>query len=180
MGRRLFDEPMLSGASDQRPFAGLQLNHFEETRSDEYSLDRLGRSGVERKIVAYLMPRAEAAGRTYHNPKPFNGWIVLPARELVNARKEPRLVVLSSPIKESEPNDNKYHAHVCRPKEINPYHMALHLRYLFTTYGQLTPVKRDSRFWVRFLQALPVLHRIFRGSGLSKTRRSKSKHSIRK
>jgi hypothetical protein len=68
VGRRLFDEPLLVGARDQPSFSGLLLSHFE-TRGDEYLLDRLGKSSVDRRVGAYLMPKAEAAGHTFRNPK---------------------------------------------------------------------------------------------------------------
>ena len=145
VGRRLFDEPMLAGASDQPRYAGLLLTNFEENRSDEYSLDRLGKSSIDSRVVAYLKPKAEVAGRTFRKPKSFGGWAVLPARELVNARKRPNLTVIASPINDEEPNDNKYHAHVCRPQNLEPYFMALHLRHLFQTYGTLKSVCDDSR-----------------------------------
>jgi hypothetical protein len=145
IGRRLFDEPMLVGTSDQRSFAGLQLTHFEETRDNEYSLDRLGRSGVDRKVVAYLKPRAEDAGRSFKKAKTFGGWAVLAARELINARKAPCLPVIASPIDGPEPRDNKFHAHVCKPVDMQATHMALHLRHLFVTYGRVEAIPPTAR-----------------------------------
>jgi hypothetical protein len=65
LGRRLFDEPLLTGASDQPSFKGLLLTHFEESRDDEWWLDRLGRSSADRKVISYLTPRAQAAGSTF-------------------------------------------------------------------------------------------------------------------
>ena len=61
IGRRLFDEPLLAGADDQRKFAGLDLRNFEEKRDREFSVDRLGRTGKERAVIKYLNPRANAA-----------------------------------------------------------------------------------------------------------------------
>jgi hypothetical protein len=138
IGRRLFDEPMLRGAAGQPSYSGLTLTHFEETRDREVSLDRLGASGIDRRVVRYLAPRAEAAGRSFRNAKAFDGWAVVPARELVQARKPPRLPVIASPIIDKpEPEDNVYHAHVARPDDLTPYFMALHLRLLFTNYGRV-------------------------------------------
>jgi hypothetical protein len=149
IGRRLFAEPMLSGAIDQRPFAGLLLTHFEETRSSEYSLDRLGATGADRRVLAYLQPRADAAGRTFGKPKTFDGWATLPAKELSSARKKPDLPVVPSPIpEEGDENDikgNRYHAHVCRPDDMDPDHMAHHLRHLFTSYGSIEVARRTDR-----------------------------------
>jgi hypothetical protein len=162
VGRRLFDEPMLVGAAGQPSFSGLLLSHFEETRGDEYSLDRLGKSSVDKRVTSYLTPRADAAGLTFRKPKAFNGWAVLPARELVNARRAPRCEVIASPIDEPEPNDNKYHAHVARPLDVDPLHMAPHLRHLFTTYGKVEAVQRRPSHggWLDRILALPVLGRL--------------------
>lgn len=154
VGRRLFDEPMLAGAMDQRPYDGLKLTNFEETRDLDYSLDRLGQSSVDRRVVGYLKPRAEAAAKdNYHKPKTFNGWAVLRARELINARVDPKLPVIASPVLDAEPDDNKYHAHVRRPQDMQPRYMALHLRDLFGRFGKLESVSKQNRSWIDWLLA---------------------------
>lgn len=137
IGRRLFEEPMLKGASGQPSYSGLRLNHFEETRGDEVSLDRLGSSGIDRKVLSYLRPRAEVAGEKFSKPKQFDGWVIVSAKELSDSRKEPKLPVLSSPVNTPEPDDNLYHAHVVRPVAFNAYLMALHLKHIFTAYGKV-------------------------------------------
>lgn len=154
LGRRLFDEPMLVGAADQPSFAGLKLTHFEETRGDEWSLDRLGKSSIDRKVVAYLRPRAELAGRTFRKPKSFDGWAVLPVRELTKARKTPALQVMASPIKNQAPNDNIYHAHTLKPQHMEAAYMALHLRHLFATYGAVEIIKTEQLSWLSYLLGL--------------------------
>ena len=159
IGRRLFDEPLLAGTADQPSFTGLLLIHFEEKRGDEYSLDRLGRSGIERGVVAYLKPRAEAAGTTFRNPKSFDGWAVVAARELVNARRAPSLAVIPSPVNNPEPNDNIYHAHVLKPQHMEAQYMALHLRHLFATYGKVHNVRREQSFWQWFSGIVSVINR---------------------
>ena len=169
IGRRLFDEPMLKGAGGQPSFSGIAITHFEETRDDGVSLDRLGASGIDRKVARYLQPRAEADAQKRTKPRRFDGWAVLPAKELINARRDPKLPIVVSPIDEPEPNDNLYHAHVERPEGFSPYTMALHLRYLFTQYGRIeqnrnsisTPrdrflnhplVRRISKQWMQLLK----------------------------
>jgi hypothetical protein len=160
LGRRLFDEPMLAGTGDQRAFQGLLLTHFLENRDVEYSLDRLGRSGVDGKVIAYLKPRAHAAGNTFKKPKSFNGWAVLRARELMKAPVCQNLAVIASPIQEAEPNDNIYHAHALRPQNMDPMHMALYLRHLFTNFGRVEIVRREPRVspWLAWLLSLPILN----------------------
>jgi hypothetical protein len=159
----LFDEPLLAGATDQPSFAGILVSHFEETRGNDWSLDRLGKSSVDPRVVTYLKPRAEAAGRTFRKPKPFDGWFVLPARALTGVYRPPKLQVIASPIVEPEPNDNKYHAHVCKPPDMDQAWMALHLRHLFTTYGKPEYVRRDGtpRSLVSRLSGLPLLSWLF-------------------
>lgn len=139
IGRRLFDEPMLVGALNQRPFAGLDLRHFQETRDLEFSVDRLGRSGIE-KPKNYLRPRAEAAGQKFARPKAFNGWAVLRARQLECPPVGAALPVIASPVTGGGLDDeNPYHAHLLLPA-VGDYHTALHLRNLFGTYGNVEAV----------------------------------------
>lgn len=153
IGRRLFDEPMLQGFMGQPSFSGIQLYHFEERRDFDVSLDRLGPSGIDRKVSKYLLPRAEAAGRKFAKPKHFDGWAVVSAKELANARKGPSLAVHASPVNDPEPDDNIYHAHVVRPANYDIHMMALHLRHVFTTYGKIEQNKsQEASFWDRFWQ----------------------------
>lgn len=142
IGRRLFDEPMLAGATDQQAFDGIRITHFEETRGTQISLDRLGGTGVDRKVVNYLLPRARAAGKKFSKPKPFDGWAFIRADKLANAPRPPSFQVTSSPVNELEPDDNIYHAHVERPNDMSSYSMALHLRHLFTHYGDIKSIAR--------------------------------------
>lgn len=145
---------MLVGTADQPSFAGLKLTHFEETRGSEWSLDRLGKSGIDRKVVAYLKPRAESAGETFRKPKSFDGWAVLPVRELTKPRKPPTLPVMASPITNQAPNDNIYHARTLKPQHMEAAYMALHLRHLFTTYRRVEKIKTAQSSWLSYLLGL--------------------------
>ena len=172
VGRRLFDEPALLGATDQPPIMRLLLTNFEETRSDEYSLDRLGASSVDRKVLRYLMPRALAAANAYTKPKAFDGWAWVPARKLMEAEKKPDLMVVASPIPEDptllekDLNGNRFHAHACRPVNMDETYMAYHLRHLFETYGNVERTRRgQERSWLGWVTAKapflkPVLARL--------------------
>src|SRR5690348_13522018 len=106
IGRRLFDEPMLVGARDQKPYAGLVLRHFQEKRSEEFSIDRLGRSNIEPAVLNYLKPRAALAGNNFKPPKSFNGWAVLRARQLRQPPVGTGFPVLSSPISGTDLDEN--------------------------------------------------------------------------
>ncbi|MEW9838618.1 hypothetical protein ABUE29_25955 [Mesorhizobium sp. ZMM04-4] len=157
IGRRLFEEPMLRGAAGQPNFSGLRLNHFEETRGNEVSLDRLGATGIDRKVSTYLRHRADLAGQTFSKVKQFDGWAVVPAKELAEARKDPKLPVTSSPISGVEPNDNAYHAHVLRPNTLSPYLMALHLKHIFTSYGKVHSVETAEATRLDRLLNMPIV-----------------------
>jgi len=134
------------------------LTHFEEKRGDDFSVDRLGKSSLDRKVIAYLKPRADAAGKLFSKPKSFGGWAVLHAREIKKDRARPGLQIVASPVNDPEPNDNVYHAHIDRPADMEAAFFALHLRHLFTTYGKVEPVAPASvsePWWRRFVD--PVL-----------------------
>ena len=137
LGRRLFDEPMLAGANEATSYDGLDLRNFEETRGREFSLDRLGRSGVDNR-VSYLLPRAHAAAAKFAVAKTFNGWAVLRTHKLINPPKGARLPVVASPIAGDGLAENLYHAHAILPEggDAASYSSALHLRsYLQNTAG---------------------------------------------
>ena len=81
IGRRLFNEPKLSGAPDQKAFKGLNLSNFMETRGKEFSCDRLGRSSLEADVIEYLVERCE-----HHSSEralPFHGWIYATDGEII-------------------------------------------------------------------------------------------------
>lgn len=181
VGRRLFDEPLLAGAIDQQVFSGLLITHFEETRDADLSLDRLGKSGVDGRVMSYLLPRALDAGTRFHRPKRFDGWAVLRSTELGKPRQGRPLMVVPSPIlgngnEQADEKDltlNIYHAHVTKPDDMDAYDMALHLKHLFTRYGQVHAVntlgksapRRFSRKWAykwvcNAVSRLPWLRRI--------------------
>lgn len=84
VGRRLFDEPQLAGSVGQKTYGRLDLRNFEETRGDEFSLDRLGHTGFDKRVAKYLQPLAEGAGRKFRVAKKFDGWAVVPTCALVD------------------------------------------------------------------------------------------------
>jgi len=142
VGRRLFDEPTLAGFRGAKPSNRLTLRHFEETRDREFSLDRLGRSGVDGRVVGYLLPRATAQGKKYRPEKTFDGWAVVKAQTLTNPPKGERFPVTPSPLLGSSEGleSNVYHAHATLPEFDAPdksYYTALHLQFLFETYGSI-------------------------------------------
>jgi hypothetical protein len=138
LGRRIFDEPSLAGAIDQPSFDGVELNNFEED-TNEFSLDRLGSSGnPSPKVVAYLVPRAQAHGRKFHKEKKFDGWFHVSAKELQAKRRGYELAVAVSRIDGDGMVKNEYHCHAILPDEDKDHRelTALHLRHLFTKIGK--------------------------------------------
>ena len=138
---------MLIGGQSESPFAGLDIRNFEEKRDREFSLDRLGRSGVENAVVGYLLPRSNAAGRAFRPIKAFNGWAVLRAHQLerppIGLDRYGQMPVIASPEPGEGLAENIYHAHVLTP-QVDHYGMALHLRHLFANYGTVRPVRREA------------------------------------
>lgn len=148
IGRRLFDEPMLVGSENKKPFQGLDLRHFEEKRDGQVSLDRLGRTSIEKAAVRYLIPRATAASLKFKPPKLFNGWAVVQAHYIESSPAGVyALPIVYSPVMEDELEElekNIFHVHVVTPDGVDHYSMALHLRHLFTKYGDVHSIKSEG------------------------------------
>jgi hypothetical protein len=135
IGRRMFDEPMLRGAQNQPSWGGLDVRHFEETRSPEVSVDRLGRSGVDKSVGRYLQPKAKAAGTRFAPPREFHGWATVAAKHLRVRGSAYDFAISPSPVDLPEPDANPYHAHVTRAEQEDPLFFALKLRNVFAKHG---------------------------------------------
>jgi hypothetical protein len=145
LGRRLFDEPMLAGVQTQPNYQGLLVRHFQEKRDREFSLDRLGRSSVDRRVTSYLAPKANVAGQTMSPAKPFHGWAVLRAGVLLNPPSGTPYPLTPSPVAGSELVENIYHAHLILPEGNDDMAIALRLRWLFTSKGTVEAVGTAPR-----------------------------------
>ena len=146
LGRRLFQEPKLRGADGQREFKQIPFTHFQETRDRKTSLDRLGKTNVDKKVRNYLIPLAEASGRKFQKTKPFEGWAVVQAKHLEVKPDGKDCKLEASPVTEPEDEKNEYHAHIERPVDVGDYMMALHLREIFWTKGRMEQLLRETRF----------------------------------
>lgn len=141
VGRRLFSEPLLVGSTSQPSWKGLDLRHFEERRNREFSLDRLGKSGIDRRVVHIVLPLAVVQGSTFRPSKSFDGWVVIRSKFLVEGKVGGMtLQVFPSPV--SGANANPYHAHVLLPEQ-EPIVNAWFMRHLFVTNGILHPISGD-------------------------------------
>jgi len=152
IGRRLFDEPMLSGANDQNSFEGLSVNHFKDNRANDWSVDRLGDGRVDKAIANNLCPKAQKKASEFKIPKRFDGWATIRVGKLLSesegkfeSSQGTDLKVVASPDlgegdqETSELTANPYHAHVLVPSENVSLLMALQLRYFFTHFGGVEP-----------------------------------------
>ena len=144
IGRRLFDEPKLFGATDQRRFDGLDLRNFEPTSDREFSVDRVGDSCFNAKVMAYLVPRATAAGRNEKKPRAFHGWLTVTAKTLLLPRSGKQWRLVASPDRgppmdgggerswsDSDLAQNRYHAHIPLPNGMESEHFAHVAREIF-------------------------------------------------
>ena len=139
VGRRLFDEPILNGTSGQKAYAGIKLTHFQERRGPNVSVDRLGRTGIEPKVIGFLRPLCGNAATNFQTPLSFDGWAVVKVAEITSPRLKwcQSSDVLPSPIKEPPDEVNPYHAHIVRPRDLDENMYALILRHIFVTYGEI-------------------------------------------
>jgi hypothetical protein len=144
IGRRLFEEPVLVGAKDQKPKVFLDVRSFEEKRPPfEVSLDRLGANGVDDRVLTFLTEKAVQQGQSRKPAKTFFGWQHVAANVLATPKTGSfKFPVIPSPVNPDQPNDpehNPYHAHVSPPVGSNgpcePMTMALYLQMLFSKYG---------------------------------------------
>lgn len=147
IGRRIFTREELAGAAGQpKPAELYEIVHFEPGEDDEISLDRLGRSSVEPKVVHnYLEARGLFAATRMHK-RAFLGWAVARARNLINSPRPefPNLPIHASPLPSDgvdELTENIYHAHIMRPGEIDDYYTALHVREIFLRHNHFEAVR---------------------------------------
>lgn len=144
LGRRLFAQASLAGATGQRPVPSFDLRNFEDSRDGEVSLDRLGRGNPEKAVIRYLTPRAEAAAKKLGSSRMFfNGWASIQAKVLLANKKLP-LTIVPSPIQGNSPSlgeddlgANIYHAHTSSLGGHDAYSVALYLQYHFEKYGRI-------------------------------------------
>lgn len=152
IGRRIWDAPQLRGAKDQPPMGSVDIENFREKRSPEVSLDRLGRTGIERRVLEYLQPRCESHANGFKPRRTFDGWAVIKAKDLTNKWKDiPKWELSVSPVAEEDGKElsgNRYHAHArCHGvdhSEDNGLTVALQLRHLYERFGELHPTNRNE------------------------------------
>ena len=135
LGRRRFKHPELRGAAGQKTIGGLDARDFEVGKDREVSIDRLGRSSIDPKVLKYLRPRAEAHGNAFRARKEFLGWACVQAGKFRESTIKHGYQLKVSPVAGIEPNDNNYHAHISCPDTLEPIYAALLIRDLFERLG---------------------------------------------
>src|SRR5580698_8392009 len=80
LGRRIIDELRLIGAQDQIAPDRLRAGHFMDTRvGEDVSLDRLGKSSIDKRVCNFLRPLAMRHAESFKEPREFRGWAVIRA-----------------------------------------------------------------------------------------------------
>jgi hypothetical protein len=144
LGRRRFRQPELRGAAGQKPVDGLDTRDFIEKRDRQVSVDRLGRSSVDRKVLRYLNPRAEIHGLSLK--REFLGWACIQAGKFTADASKRGYSIEASPITGAEESgSNNYHAHINCPDAYDELHAALYLKDIFFKHGSFVPAEPVSK-----------------------------------
>ena len=136
----------------------------------EVSLDRLGETGLDERVVSFLSVAACRQGAARKPPKTFYGWQHIRAETLANPPVGPyKFQVKPSPVALGDPQDpehNPFHAHVEPPVSngnvLESTTVALYLQMLFSKYGEYrqyatgtsSSSPSDSVSWIQRLVAL--------------------------
>jgi hypothetical protein len=151
IGRRLFDEPKLFGATDQNPLEGLSIRNFSPGKDREFSVDRVGDGCFHTQAMRYLEPRALDQATTFKNPSRFDGWLTVPARKLASPQHGRAWALIPSPERgplidgqpadwaESNVKQNRCHAHVSVPNDMEDDYFAWIVRAIFVSNNKHYP-----------------------------------------
>ncbi|CAN7342504.1 hypothetical protein [Bosea sp. LjRoot237] len=145
IGRRIYEPVKLKGADGQPEFTRLRLEHFLEKRGREASVDRLGRTNVEKAVKNHLRPQAVESGTGRLSPHAMLGWVITPAKRITGYKDpdipELKFTLTADPIASAVQaaaapqspgaNDNPYHAHIAGPERFSAQQIALYLRHAF-------------------------------------------------
>jgi len=166
VGRRIFARNGLKGAGQQtKPKGAIELYHFEDSRGD-LSLDRLGATSIDKKVVRRLHPLCDDATQKFNPPRPFLGWFSAHVKAIRAIRATPPLEVSASPIKDQVgEKDNPYHSHISTPEKMDPQHFALLVKYAFEQ-GETIAVESEGTGAIQtspsILERFKVILRMFK------------------
>lgn len=127
IGRRLCNEGWLEQYKAPTRM-GLAPTNFEP-EDGELSVDRLGQTGVDKRVAKLLWSEAERLFAQRNPPQEFQGWVYATASRLM-----PRRAIQPSPTA-----SNPYHAHLVAPVTpgLRADLVALELKDLFERHGVL-------------------------------------------
>jgi hypothetical protein len=143
LGRRRFGHPELRGAAGQQEDIVPHWRDFLEKRDRRISIDRLGHSSVDKKVLRYLRPLAEEQGKKFKPERKFLGWSYIRAAQLKLYGERKGYEVHASPT--AEPDRNDYHAHIVPPDEVDNDHAAAYLCTIFADHGAIHDAEDQAR-----------------------------------
>ncbi len=149
IGRRIFERSDLYGARDQeKPIGEFAVSHFEDRQTGEVSVDRLGKTGIEKAVTGYLNLCAEEHAKSFKPIKLFLGWAVVKAKELQNPTKGDSIPLIASPTSADDGagiSENPYHAHATPINGLSAYTMSVLLAHIFNKHHRFeTKTQRST------------------------------------
>lgn len=141
LGRRRFKRPQLIGFIGQEPRPTLSYLDFLDDRDYDISVDRLGKNGVDPKVKEVLRPLAEANAQKRTPKMVFSGWASVQVKKFMNDAQKLRYSIAPDPIRETESENNEYHAIISCPTDREHLEVALTLHHWFAKYGVLHDVE---------------------------------------
>jgi hypothetical protein len=98
----------------------------------DFSVDRVGMGGFDKRVARYLTPRAKAAANKFKQPRTFDGWLTVPCRLVTTRHADSVWTLVASPDggppngdgtpadwSDDKLDQNRYHAHVPIPAEMH-------------------------------------------------------------
>ena len=90
IGRRVFGKGWLAGPDAKGPQGYFKITIFMDSRLDQdLSFDRLGETGVDKRVTRFLTPLGVDQGQTLTPPKEFSGWAAISMARLDFATVRP-------------------------------------------------------------------------------------------
>jgi hypothetical protein len=135
LGRRRFKRAQLVGFTDQPPKHSLTYVDFLDERDPNLSVDRLGKNGIDRRVIDLIRPLAAVNAEKRRPRMVFLGWAAVQAKKFLNEAEKIGYSIKPDPIRGTQSDDNEFHAVISCPIELDRTHVALYVWHLFVKYG---------------------------------------------
>lgn len=135
LGRRRFKRAQLVGFADQAPKQSLTYVDFLDERDPNLSVDRLGKNGVDPKVIDLILPLASANAEKRRPKMVFLGWATVQVKKFLNEAQKNGYSIKPDPIRGTHSDDNEFHAVISCPVELDRTHVALYIWHLFVKHG---------------------------------------------